>query len=318
MINLRVSFQTNHGVGEGSFYLSCQRIRLRHGIIHALEYRERLHVFERVNDLGTRKRPETCHVYGSNLDPHMLPNPIHRDFGCIDERAHADNGVFSVIHPIRFNDFIGTTGQLCIIVHRTFDRVQHTIIIKTLSNFTLHVAVLILDHTRHDRIVGIKKIVQRISRISYEIFHQLFFRQQNVFHRMCRQKTVLNVKKWRRTFFSRSSSDQSEIGSALRISGEQHAPSHIFDSHHVVMTGMHIEALAGQRPCPDVKNHRKSLAADRIQDFFHQNETLTGREIRYPASCQCKSLTNSGGAVFALGLEKLQSLSPKVGFSVHN
>ena len=52
------------------------------------------------------------------------------------------------------------------------------------------------------------------------------------------------------------------------------------------MAGVDVQALAGQRTGADVKNYRQSLAGDDVQDFLHEDEALSGGEVRDPAARQ--------------------------------
>ena len=50
------------------------------------------------------------------------------------------------------------------------------------------------------------------------------------------------------------------------------------------MTGVDVEALAGERARSNVEDRRQALAGDDVQDLFHEDEALARGEVRDPAA----------------------------------
>ena len=44
--------------------------------------------------------------------------------------------------------------------------------------------------------------------------------------------------------------DQAEVAGLLGVAGEDHAPAAVGDRHHVVVAGVDVQPLAGQRAAP--------------------------------------------------------------------
>ncbi len=144
-----------------------------------------------------------------------------------------------------------------------------------LSHLALHVGILVLNRSAHDRIRGIHKIRNRIGRCLQIILHELRLRQSDRFHGMGGQEAVLNIQKRSRAVFSRSPRNEAKVRRFLRVPGEEHAPPAVNHAHDIVMTGVNIERMNRQRASADIENRGKSLASDRIQNFLHQQEALT-------------------------------------------
>ena len=77
-----------------------------------------------------------------------------------------------------------------------------------------------------------------------------------------------------------------QIGGFLAVAGEEHPPAAIGDTHHVVVAGVDVQALAGEGTRTDMEDRRQSLAGDHVQDFLHQDEALSGSEVRDPSARQ--------------------------------
>ena len=60
--------------------------------------------------------------------------------------------------------------------------------------------------------------------------------------------------------------------------------------HDVVVAGVDVERLAGQRPRADVEDDRQALAGDDVQDLLHQDEALAGGEVGDPAAGEREAL----------------------------
>src|SRR5262249_27671712 len=68
----------------------------------------------------------------------------------------------------------------------------------------------------------------------------------------------------------------------------------------------------------DMKHNRKAFACNCVQDFLHQNETLSGRKIRDAATGDGKPFAGTGGAVLGFGLNERQFLTPQVLFAIRD
>src|SRR5260370_39715327 len=66
----------------------------------------------------------------------------------------------------------------------------------------------------------------------------------------------------------------------------------------------------------DVENHRQALAGNHIENLFHEDEALTGREVGYASAGYGKTFARGGRAVFGFGFYESQFVTPHVAFSI--
>ena len=64
------------------------------------------------------------------------------------------------------------------------------------------------------------------------------------------EEAVLNVEERGRRGLGGAAADEAEIAGLLGVAGEDHAPAAVGDGHHVVVAGMDVQSLAGERPAP--------------------------------------------------------------------
>ena len=102
----------------------------------------------------------------------------------------------------------------------------------------------------------------------------------------------------------------------MRVAGVEDAPAAIGHALYVIMTGMDVEPLRCEGARADVENHRQALAGNHIEDLFHQDEALTGREVGHASAGNGKTFARGGRAVFGFGFYESQFVTPQVAFSV--
>src|SRR5262245_22123834 len=83
------------------------------------------------------------------------------------------------------------------------------------------------------------------------------------------EEAVLHVEEGRIRRLCSPAGNQAQIPSLLGITAEKHPPAAIGHAHHVVMSGMHVERVAGQRPGPNIHHHRQPLAGDGVKHLLH-------------------------------------------------
>ena len=308
--NVRVTGRIQHSVGKGGLDFAGQRVRLGHRVVHPLHHAKRPHIFQGGYNFRAGEGAEAGDVYRAHFEAQVFPNPIYGRFGRVNHRAHSHNGVFGVCHAVTLNHVVLAAGQLVIIAHCLFEGRHDFVIVNALGNFALHVAVLILHDAGHHRIVRVKQVQQRFFGRFDVQFHQFWLRQADVFHCVGGQKAVLHVEERGDGFFGRAPGDQGQVGCALGAAGKEHSPAHVFHSHHVVVPGVDVEALAGKGAGADVEHHRQPLAADGVQHFFHQNQPLPGGEVGDAPAGQSKPFADGGGTMFTFRLKVLQLVPP--------
>ena len=126
------------------------------------------------------------------------------------------------------------------------------------------------------------------------------------------EEAVLDVEERRLGGLGGAAGDEAEVAGFLGVAGEDHAPAAVGDRHHVVVAGVDVQPLAGQRPGADVHHHRQPLAGDRVEHLLHQHQALAGGEVGDPAAGDGEPLADRGRRVLALRLEEDQLVAPEV------
>ena len=204
----------------------------------------------------------------------VFSNPVYRSFRGFDHATGSQDGIVGVFQPVRHHDVVLAAGQPGVFVHDCLQRWEHAVVPSPLGNLAFHVAVLVLNHTGHQRNTRIKQRSVSLGWMPDELLHQFRFGHTNVFDRMRGEESVLNIQEGSFGFFSCSSSDESQVAGLLRITREKSAPPAIRHAVHVIVTGMHIQGLRCQRASADVEYDGKTLSRNRIKNFLHQNQAL--------------------------------------------
>ena len=130
---------------------------------------------------------------------------------------------------------------------------------------------------------------------------------------MGRQEPVLDDEERRVRGFGDAPGDRREVGGLLGVAGKEDAPARVGDAHHVVVAGVDVERLAGERPGPHVEDDRQSLAAQDVEDLLHEDEALPGGEVRHPPARKGHALGGRRRAVLRFRLEEAEGRPPQVG-----
>ena len=177
----------------------------------------------------------------SDFDPHALANVVDGCFCRFDHATGTDERVFRIVQPIRHDDIVTTTRETRILIHYGFQCGQDAIVVLALGDLALHVTVLVLNHSRHQRDPRIEQRPRPFRRMSDELLHQFRFRQPYIFDRVSCEKTILHVKERSFGFFRGAAADQCQIARFLCVPGHQNAPAAVRNTVYVVMSGMHVQ-----------------------------------------------------------------------------
>ncbi len=133
-------------------------------------------------------------------------------------------------------------------------------------------------------VLRVEQVADRLARIANEAAQEIVLGQLDVLDRVGRQEAVLGHEPRRLAVLGDAPGDGGEVCRFLAVAGEEHAPAAVGDAHHVVVAGVDVQALAGQRAGTDVEDGGQTLAGDDVQDFLHQDEALSGGEVGHPAA----------------------------------
>ncbi len=132
-------------------------------------------------------------------------------------------------------------------------------------------------------VVGREQVAQVVARVADEVAQQLVLGQLDVLERVGREEAVLADHERGLDRLRGAPGDGAQVGRLLGVPGEHDPPAGVGDAHHVVVAGVDVQGLAGQRAGADVEDDGQALAADDVQDLLHQDEALAGGEVGRPA-----------------------------------
>ena len=290
----RVARRVDERIRERGLDLGCERIALAHGIVHALEHRERSHMAQRFDDFRAGEGTEAGDVNHAHFDACFTAQIFARDRGRLGHGAHAHDRVFRILHHLGLHEIVTPAGELVVFIHGRLENGLDAVVEIALGDLALHVAILILHHARHDGMRRVHEVAQLLPRVSHKAFHQLRFGKAHIFDGVRGEEAVLHVEEGRFAVFGRSAGDERQIGRALRVAREKHAPACVGHAHHIVMARVHVQALAGERPRADVKDRGQTLAGDDVQHLFHQDQTLSRGEIADATAGQREAFGRGG------------------------
>ena len=104
--------------------------------------------------------------------------------------------------------------------------------------------------------------------------------------------------------------DQGEVASALGVLGHDDAPAGVGHAHDVVVAGVDVEAVAGERAGADVEDDGQALAGDDVEHLLHQDQALAGGEVRHAAAGEGESFAAEADECSLSGSMKM-SVSPQ-------
>ena len=126
---------------------------------------------ERFHDFNRRKWPPARDVQKTNSDAVLLANVVHRGFRSLDHASQSDDRVIRIFQTVRHHDVVSAASQPVIFVHHPFQGGQHPIVEFALGDLALHVAVLVLNYSRHQRNSGIEQRTSALRRVSDKLPH---------------------------------------------------------------------------------------------------------------------------------------------------
>ena len=93
-----------------------------------------------------------------------------------------------------------------------------------------------------------------LARVADELAQQLVLGEAHVLERVRRQEAVLDDEERGLGRLGDAPRDGRQVGGLLRVAREEHPPARVGDAHHVVVAGVDVEGLAGQRAGADVED----------------------------------------------------------------
>ncbi len=315
-MDARIARRVVERIGKGGLDLGRQRVALPHGVVHAFEHGEGAQLLERIHQFRAGEGAEDGDVHDADFQPGLLAQIVAGD-GCgLGHAAHADDGVFGVLHAVGLDHVVAPAGELVVLVHRVLQRRLDAVVEVALGDLALHVAVLVLHHARHQRLRRVHEVAQLLLRVADVFLHQFRFGQQHIFDGVRGQEAILHIEEGRLAILGRAAADERQVARALRVARHHHAPARVRHAHDVVVAGVHVEAVAGQRARADVEDDRQPLAGDDVEHLLHQDQPLPRGEVGHAAAGQRKAFRRRGRRMFALRLHEDHVLAPQVGLAV--
>ena len=155
-------------------------------------------------------------------------------------------------------------------------------------------------------------------RVTDELAQQLVLGEADVLQGVCREEAVLCHEERGLRRLGDAPGNRRQIGRLLRVARQEHAPARVRDRHQVVMAGMDVERLTGQRPGSHVEDHRQAFAGDDVQDLLHEDEALARGEVGYPRSGEGCPFGCRRRRMLRLGFDESERRAPQVGLPFGN
>ena len=211
----------------------------------------------------------------ADFDPHLLADVVHHGLSGFDHASGSDDGVIGIFQPVGHYNIVFAARQAGKVIHHCLERRQDAIVESALGDLALHVAVLVLHDSRHQRNSRVKQRPGALGRMPDELPHQFRLGKLHIFNRVRGEKAVLNIEKRSFGFLCGATANQGEVAGFLRVPGKQDAPAAVRHTINVIVTRMDVQGLRCERPSSNVEDNGKALARDRIENFLHQDQSLT-------------------------------------------
>ena len=296
---------------ERRLHLAREGVVGRRRLVGPLDHGDRSRIVDERPEGRGGERTEARHGDRSDRSPLGAEVVDHRGRR-VGHRPHRDQDVLGVLAAVRLDPAIAPAGELAPAGERIVDRRRQAVVEGALADPALHVAVLVLDDPGHQGLARLEPAPDGGPGVADELAEEIVLGQDERFEGVGRQEPVLGHDERHLALLGHPAGDGGEVGRLLGVAGEQDPPAGVGDTHHVVVAGVDVEGLAGQRPGTDVEHDRQALAGDDVEDLLHEDEALTGGEIRDPGSGQRSPFGRRRRRVLGLGLDEPQRRPPQV------
>ena len=311
LVDLLQSVLAEVSVAKRGLDLASQVIAgRREGIVHPFDDGNCLCVVRVGDDLLCWEGAEGANTHAARCDSLLLAKVIDRRLSRLEVRSHADQDVFGVLAAIRHHEVIPAARLHGELAKGFLERRFHPVVIPALGDLAFHIRVLVLHDARHHRVVRVHEVQEFFRRRADVLLHEFWFAETDRLDGVRRQEAVLDVQEGGVGVFGGSAGDQAEVARFLGIAGEEDAPAAVGNGHHVVMAGVDVEAVAGEGSSPNVEDDRQPFTGDGVKHLLHQDESLSGGEVRDAAARQRKTLAKGCRRVLAFRLEEHQLFPP--------
>ena len=312
-------------LAESGADLPGQRRIHRQRLVEPLEHGDAALALQRARQQIGGKRPEHHQVEHPHLEMAVLAQMIGDRFRGGDQAALAQQHVVGVFEAVAEHARVAAAGEGCelgeSLVRQRRDVVEEE---RPLRGHALHVAVLILHHPGHDRVVDVPQFrhpppgvaeqhLLRRRRTGDHIFRpaeilgdQLALRRQQRFHQMGGEKPVLGDDAGIQRKLRGAVSDEVQVRGMLGVLGEQLKEAGVIDAMIVVVSGVDVQGCLGHGPATHVEHVGQPFAHRRVQGLVHVGDALPGGEVGRPQPGHGQAGGDRGGGVLAFRLDEDQ------------
>jgi len=297
----------------------------RERLVQALENGDSLLTLDDLPDEIAGERAKHEHVHHAHLETPSLPQVVHHRFGRGDHASLTHDEVVRVVGPVRHHSVVATTGERVELLEgllgQSLDMIEEK---RPLSRHALHVRVLVLDQTGHQRVVHVPQ--QRDAPAGFAVDDllrrgrgvddvigspqvlgdELTFRHQHRLDEVGGQETVLGNDPGSECKLGDPMGDDVQIRRSLSVLGEHLEEANIVDAVVVVMSRVHVEGGLGHGSCADIQDVSQPLAHRCIERLVHVGDTLAGREVRRTHARHGHACRHRRRGVLAFGLDEDQ------------
>ena len=255
--------------------------------------------------------------------------------GVRDDGALAEDYPLGVIGAIARRPRIPAPCERGVFIERAIGEVSDVIEVeRSLRRHALCVAVLVLHHAQHRRIVEVERLrnaaalvaeheplgrcrrFDKICRVAEERLDEIALGEEQRLDDVTGEEPVLRDDARVERELCDAVRDEIEIGALLHVLGEQLEEPGVVHRVIVVVAGVHVERVLGHRPRGDVEHVGESLADGGVERLVHVGDPLSAREIGGAEPGHRHAGSHGGGGVFTLGLEEEQAPAVHVALSL--
>ena len=295
-------------------------------LVGALHHHHTLLASQQRDEQVSRERPEHREVHHADLEPARRAQVIDHGLGVRHHRTLADDHPLCVVRAVALRPRVVASGEGGVFVQRAIGEGRDVVEVeRPLRRHALRIAVLVLHHAEHRRVVEVERLrdaaplvaehqplrrrgrFDLVGRIAEVFLDERALGKPQRLDDMTREEPVLGDDPRVQRELGDAVGDEIEVGHFLHVLGEQLKESGVVHGVIVVMAGVHVEGMLGDRPRGHVEHVGEPLAHRRVQRLVHIGDALPTREVGRPEPGHRHAGGHCRGRVLSLGLEEQQA-----------
>ena len=277
---------------------------------------------ERRDEVG-RKRAEHREVQHADLQPAHVAQVVGHRHGVRHDGALADDQPLRVVGAMATRSRVAAAGELRVLLERAVGERRDVVEIeRALGGHALGIALLVLHHTEHRRIVQVehfrdaaphltehealrrRRRFDAVGGIAEIRLDERRLRQLQALDDVAREESVLRANPGIERQLGNPVRDEVQVGRLLHVPREDLEEAGVVDRVIVVVAGVHVERVLGHRARRDIEHVREALADRGVERLVHVGDALPAGEVRRAKAGHRHPGRHRGRGVLALGFEE--------------